>query len=274
MDGWESRRRRTPGHDHCILRIRPGIIRGVDIDTRHFTGNYPPEISIQSCRAESESGLAGDWHDLVPRRGVIANGHNYFAVDDARTWTHLKLNLHPDGGIARLRVFGEAQSAGLGGQPRHDLSSLAVGGRALQCNDMHFGHMENLLKPEPACDMGDGWETRRRRVPGNDWVILALGRPGRVLRVEVDTSFFTGNYPAYCRLSATAGGADEALCEESADWPVLLPRVALGPDQLHVFETQLHEVGEVTHVRFDIIPDGGVARLRLYGVPAGRKPTC
>jgi allantoicase len=188
-------------------------------------------------------------------------------VSNENSWTHIRLNIFPDGGIARLRVYGELIHSGKTADDEHwvDLISEEVGGRALECNNMHFGDMSNLLSTRPVANMGDGWETRRRRHPGNDWVILALGQKGRVARAEIDTAFFRGNYPARCSVKGGCPAVDADLANESQNWPMLLPQVALGPDQLHIFESQVKDVGHVTHVRLDIYPDGGVARLRLFG---------
>jgi allantoicase len=274
MDGWESRRKRTTGHDFCVLRICPGVIRGIEIDTRFFTGNFPPAASLEACSAAVEPDENTTWTELVPKSILQGDHRHFFSVNDANTWSFLRLNIYPDGGIARLRVYGEllSDTRTINRDQWVDLSSCAAGGVALECNNMHYGDMNNLLSNRPVANMGDGWETRRRRDPGNDWVILKLGRKGKICRVEVDTAFFRGNYPARCILKgidlgdmAAEAGAFSAI---SADWPVILPAVALGPDQLHVFERQLADVGTVSHVRLDIYPDGGVARLRLLGLPA------
>jgi len=267
MDGWESRRRRDGGHDHCVIRICPGIVHGVDIDTRHFTGNFPPAASLSACCVEGDPGPDTPWHELFGQVSLTGDSHRILEVPDRREWTHLKLDIFPDGGIARLRVYGKPQ----GRINRHpdwiDLVSADHGGRALACNDMHFGHMDNLLKSTPSANMGDGWETRRRREPGNDWVVLELGRAGMIGRAEVDTAHFRGNYPARCSLRGRRFGTDEYSPDRSDAWPLILPPLALGPDQLQVFERQLLTHEPVSHVRLDIYPDGGVARLRLFGVP-------
>ncbi len=270
MDGWESRRKRVAGHDFCVLRICPGVIRGIDIDTSHFTGNFPPAASIEACQVAIDPDENTHWTELVAKSDLEGDSQRFFPVSNDNTWSHIRLNIYPDGGIARLRVYGEAQ--------RHetatdrdqwiDLVSSATGGQALECNNMHFGDMGNLLSTEPVANMGDGWETRRRRHPGNDWAILKLGQKGRISRIEVDTAFFRGNYPARCSLKGASPGKDTDIVNESADWAEILPAVVLGPDQLHIFESQLSDAGDVTHVRLDIYPDGGVARLRLLGLPA------
>ena len=195
MDGWESRRRRTPGHDYCVIRLGvPGIIRGLDINTSYFTGNYPPQASIDACVSDEENPHDG-WVELLEKIDLDGDTHHLIPVHNDNSWTHLRLNIFPDGGIARLRVFGEVQRTAPEEEGVSDLIAMRHGGRALSCSDEHYGSMHNLNLPGRGINMGDGWETARRRGPGNDWVILALGQPGTISRVEVDTAHFKGNYP-------------------------------------------------------------------------------
>jgi len=269
MDGWESRRKRTPGHDSCLVRICPGVIRAVEIDTRFFTGNFPPAIMLEACQVDIEPDERTAWMVLVPKTEIEGDSVRFFEVSNEQSWSHVRLNIYPDGGVARLRVYGEPVRKKDAGERDKwvDLVSAEAGGVALLCNNMHFGDMRNLLSNQPVANMGDGWETRRRRHPGNDWVILQLGQKGRIRRVEVDTAFFRGNYPARCSLKGACPGANADLASESVDWAEILPQVALGPDQLHIFESQVRDIGSISHVRLDIYPDGGVARLRLAGLP-------
>lgn len=271
MDGWETRRRRDGGHDWCLIRLCPGTIRGFHIDTSFFTGNYPPEASIDACQCfEDDPDPLGDeiWVPLIGRTALQGDSHLFVDVDDDRVWTHLRVNIFPDGGLARLRVYGVVHRDWSHHDPGQqvDLAAMLNGGRALDCNDMHYGHMSNLILPDRSLNMGDGWETRRRRQPGHDWVILRLGHPGRLCRAEVDTQWFKGNYPAECALYGAmfAGLDDEEITAGLEGWREILPRSKLGPDQVHCFDDLL-EVGTVSHVRLDIHPDGGVARLRLFG---------
>jgi allantoicase len=269
MDGWESRRKRIPGHDYCVIRLGiPGRIHGFDIDTRHFTGNFPPQASIDACVSDDEVPETG-WESLLPRVDLTGNSQHRLPVDNAGTWTHLRLNIFPDGGVARLRVYGEVKPDWSRYDPDDFLDLLAVenGGRALRCNDEHFGSMHNLNLSGRGINMGDGWETARRRVPGNDWVILALGHPGTVERIEIDTAHFKGNYPDCAALQAATTKTTDPLSieKESIDWPFLLPRTKLGMDQQHFFDKELANVGVVSHVRLSIYPDGGVSRLRVFG---------
>ena len=269
MDGWESRRKRVAGHDHCIVRLCAGTIHGVDIDTSHFTGNYPPLASIDVCRSERDPDENTRWQELIVKTALQGDSHHYLHVQDRGTWTHARLNIFPEGGVARLRVYGVAHcdwSVHNTGE-WVDLAAMVSGGRALDCNDMHFGHMSNLIAPGRGANMGDGWETRRRREPGNDWVILKLGHPGQIRRVEVDTAFFKGNYPSKCSLHGvySPDRDDKQIMAGSAPWKEILPPVELGPDCVQVFENEVVDSGPVSHVRFDIYPDGGVSRLRLFG---------
>ena len=274
MDGWESRRRRGPGHDWCIVRLaRPGRIVGFDLDTSHFTGNYPPAASVEGCSIErGEPDERTVWFPLVDATNLGGNRHHYIAARDAARVTHLRVNLYPDGGLARLRAYGvpDAAHAERDADGRIDLAAALNGGTIVAANNEHFGLAATMLLPGRGVNMGDGWETRRRREPGNDWCIVALARPGTIEAIEVDTAHFKGNYPDRCVLRAAnvPGGTREAIVTQSMFWPVLLPESKLEMDRQHVFRDGLAPLGVVTHVRFDIVPDGGVSRLRLFGRPA------
>jgi allantoicase len=272
MDGWETRRRRESGHDWCIVRLGlPGVIRGVIIDTAYFRGNYPAECSLEGCAIDAVldlDELAGSsWSEIVPRSALKGDSKNAFEISDARRFTHLRLNIFPDGGVARLRVHGLpapdwARLTRYGGLV--DLAALENGARSLLCSDMYFGSRNNLLLPGRPRDMSGGWETRRRRGPGHDWNLIALGAPGVVRRVEVDTTHFRGNAPGRCSIEARDG--------ESGEWRALLPESRTQPHTRHFFESELRSVGRVTHLRLNVFPDGGVARLRAWGEPDVQQP--
>ncbi|ANO52381.1 allantoicase [Woeseia oceani] len=273
MDGWETRRKRGPGHDFCVIRLGiPGVIRGVDIDTSHFTGNYPPAASLDACVSTDD--VPDDsvkWVPLLPQTPLQGDAHHWHAIDNDNACTHLRLNIFPDGGIARLRIFGEVQPdwTQVADDEVVDLLAVERGGRALAASDEHFGSMHNLNVAGRGINMGDGWETARRRGPGNDWCVLALGHKGIIERVEVDTAHFKGNYPD--RVLLQAANVDEAsvnvvdLPEVSKSWPSLLAESKLHADRQHFFESELADIGPVSHVRMSIFPDGGVSRLRVYG---------
>jgi allantoicase len=272
MDGWETRRRREPGHDWCIIKLaRPGAIQGVDLDTTHFTGNYPPAASIDACRLDDgDPDATTEWVEVVPPTTLQGNRHHYVEVDSSRAFSHVRVNLYPDGGLARLRVYGQPRASwhGAGENVLADLAAMVNGAYVVAANDQHFGLASSLLLPGRGVNMGDGWETRRRREPGNDWCIIALARPGVIHGVEVDTAHFKGNYPDRCSLQAAAvtAGTDRSIVTQAMFWPVLLPEQKLQMDRQHHFEAEVVPLGVVTHVRFNIFPDGGVSRLRLWGL--------
>lgn len=271
MDGWETRRRRGPGHDFAIIRLGlAGEIHGVDIDTSHFTGNYPPAASLEACYCPGgDPGADTVWRELLPAVSLNGNSHHLHAVRSDGPVSHLRLNIYPDGGIARLRVYGIPVCDWNSMDTTQDLDLFAVanGGRGITCNDEHYGSIANLNMPGRGINMGDGWETRRRREPGNDWAILALGHKGVINAVEIDTAHFKGNYPDRCGLQAACvvGGTDASLVTQSMFWAELLPPQSLGMDAVHRFETELLDIGPVTHVRLNIYPDGGISRVRLFG---------
>jgi allantoicase len=272
MDGWESRRKREPGHDWCVIALgAPGRIRAFDIDTSFFTGNFPPEAMVEAWSGVGEPD-DGDWTVIVPRMHLAGDDHHVVRIEDERVWSHLRLHIYPDGGIARLRVFGDIHKDWSAHPARTeiDLAAQVNGGLAVAWNDAHYGAPANMLAPGRGANMGDGWETARRRMPGNDWAVIRLGTPGRILKAVVDTCHFKGNYPDHCILRAAMyDGVDAVIGEASEDWPILLPATKLGPDAEHVIEEGLADLGPVSHVRLDIYPDGGISRLRLIGIPDG-----
>jgi allantoicase len=273
MDGWETRRRRTPGHDSCIVRLAyPGVVKLMDLDTRHFTGNYPPRASVDATADADPLQPGTRWTPILPVRDLGGNRHNVFAVDDGSAWRSLRLNIFPDGGIARFRVWGIVQAdwSAVRDDEAVDLFAVERGGVALVANDQHYGSIRNLNRPGRGVNMGDGWETRRRREPGADWVIVKLGHPGRIREIEVDTAHFRGNFPDRVSLQAALvrGIADDALEAASSNWPVLLPEQKLSADAVHRFSQPVADLGPVSHVRMTIHPDGGVSRLRLIGTVA------
>lgn len=273
MDGWESRRKRVSGHDWCIVRLaRPGRVQGIDLDTSHFTGNYPPAASVEACHLDGgDPDTHTAWRTLLPAVDLGGNRHHYFAIADEEPCTHLRVNLYPDGGLARLRVYatpifgGETDADGL-----VDLASALAGAQIVAANNEHFGPASRLLLPGRGVNMGDGWETRRRREPGNDWCIVALAMPGVIEAIDVDTAHFKGNYPDRCSLqgAAVAAGTPQSLVTQAMFWPLILPEQKLQMDHQHHFRDEIRKHDAITHVRFNIHPDGGVSRLRLRGKPA------
>lgn len=263
-DGWETRRRRgatKDSHDSAIVRLGvPGIVRGVVVDTAWFTGNYPPEISVEAAFVPGYPSVEelvdkAQWTTLVERSTVNGDTRNPFAVDSQRRWSHVRLSMYPDGGIARFRVHGEGllDPRFADGMPI-DLAALENGGRITACSNMFYSSPNNLLLPGAARTMGEGWETSRRRDAGNDWVQVHLASQGVLTAAELDTSYFIGNAPGQARLSGRDG---------DGEWFELLPLTELRPDTRHRF--LIDDDRPVTAARLDIHPDGGMARLRLFG---------
>ena len=274
MDGWESRRKRGAGYDWCIIRLGiPGIIRGVDIDTNHFLGNHPPFASIDACAASAAASLrSADWTEILPKSPLAPGSQNIYPTSptsDNRRWTHVRLNIYPDGGVARLRIFGEAVPdwKKLRRKALIDLAAVESGGRIEATSDKFFGVPENLLMPGRALTMGDGWETKRRRGPGYDWAVVRLGHAGTITKIEVDTNHFKGNYPDTCSIDACSApdGIIDPQNIEAAAWSELLNSTKLHAHKRHLFTRQLKKLGSVTHLRLNIFPDGGVSRLRVWG---------
>ena len=285
MDGWETRRKRVEGHDWCVVKLaRAGVIHGIEIDTTHFTGNYPPAASVEACNFDGDDPDESDesarwtarWTELIPQHDLEGDSAHQFEVGDEQAYTHVRLNLFPDGGVARLRVYAtpKVDWARVADGELVDLAAALNGAVALCCNDQHYGSIRNLLTPGDGVNMGDGWETRRRRQPGNDWVIIALGHAGIIRKIEVNTAHFKGNYPDRCSLQGAMPGAipPDNLPRQSEQWAELLPQVKLQADHAHQFQNEVVDIGAVTHIRLNIYPDGGISRLRLFGTVAEAVP--
>lgn len=284
MDGWESRRKRVSGNDWCILRLGvPGEIRGVDIDTAHFLGNQPPFAILEATSFEGQ-GLPPEnakWTTIVSQAPLRPGSQNLFVSESADIFTHVKLTLFPDGGVARLRLFGNAaprwDAKAPEGTPVQDgevdLAALAHGGRALACSDAFFGPMNNLIAPGRAVNMGGGWETRRRvgrpYDDRPDWILVELGARGSIGLLELDTNHFKGNFPDRCSVEAIdLPGASITDVLESNDWFTLLDEQKMRASERHFFRAELLSDAPCTHVRLFVHPDGGVSRLRAFGTRA------
>ncbi|NND51933.1 MAG: allantoicase [Flavobacteriaceae bacterium] len=275
MDGWESRRKRSEGHDWAIIKLgASGKIKGFDIDTNHFLGNHPPFASIEAIKLSdaiedwsSADGL--NWKEILPKSPLKPGSQHFFEIDSPEIYTHVRLHIYPDGGVARLRVYGEIYKDWTNVDPAEpiDLALITNCGKALYCNDMFFSNMDNLIMPGSGKNMGDGWETKRNRTPDNiDYVILHLGHPGIIKKVIVDTKHFKGNYPESCEIEACHCTNDVDVLDESHHWEILLPRRKLSSDSEHEFEDDiLKPLKAVTHLKLKIFPDGGISRLRVFG---------
>lgn len=265
-DGWETRRRREPGSDYAVIRLGvPGVVRGVVIDTTWFTGNYPPFASVEAASIEGypapQELESADWQRIVEKSAILGDAKNPFEVTDGRRFTHVRLSIFPDGGVARFRVHGEPVP-----DPRYlsgtiDLAALEQGGDVVDCSNRFYSSPLNILRPGRARIMGDGWENARRRGGGNDYVTVRLAARGLVDRVEIDTSYFIGNAAGWASLRGLDTQAHPLT--EDGPWVVLVPKTRLQPDTRHLFRVGAEAA--VTHVRLDVFPDGGLARLRVNG---------
>ncbi|MCF6346786.1 MAG: allantoicase [Flavobacteriaceae bacterium] len=272
MDGWESRRKRTPGHDWAIIKLgTQGSIKGFDIDTNHFLGNHPPFASVEAIRLTEELSDWSkvddlEWEEILERSPLEPGSQHFFEITSDAIYTHLRLHIYPDGGVARFRVYGEVFKdwKSVSEDELIDLALATNCGKALNCNDMFFSAMDNLISPTKGKDMGDGWETKRNRTPDNeDWVILRLGHQGIVKKIIIDTNHFKGNYPDSCAIDACNCINDDVM---NADWKPLLQQQKLEAHQEHLFEDNLIENHQpITHIKLKIYPDGGISRLRILG---------
>lgn len=283
MDGWESRRKRGAGHDWCVIRLGvPGVIRGVDLDTHHFLGNHAPYASIEAAHLSGDEAdwSKVDWVEILPQSPLQAGSQNIFGIYNESAWTHVRLRIFPDGGVARCRIYGEVRSTWEDGRDDEDseitsrrqegdvdLAALRHGGQVIACSDMFFSPMNNLIMPGRSTNMGGGWESRRRRGPGHDWAIVQLASPGQVNLVEVDTNHFKGNYPdRFCLEGIDGTGLSLTdLIDAERSWQTVIPETKLQAHDRLFLRDEVSAVGRVTHLKLRIFPDGGVSRLRVYG---------
>jgi len=281
MDGWESRRKRVPGHDWCVVQLATsGRIHEVDIDTNHFLGNHPPFASIEAVNVPEGISIADaaayeklQWVEILSKVPLQPGSQNIFEVEDRNIYTHLRLHIYPDGGVARLKVYGEVFKDWSMVNPDEliDLAAATNGAKSVLCNDMFFSHMDNLIMPGRGVNMGDGWETKRNRTPNNkDWVIVKLAHEGTISKALIDTCHFKGNYPDTCKIEGCnipAGNRPDFLNDE-IKWEEILPQTKLQADHEHYYENELENRDKkFTHVRLTIFPDGGISRMRLWGNP-------
>ncbi len=269
VDGWETRRRRHAGHDWVIVRLgAPGIITSVTVDTSFFTGNHPEQCAVHACGHEGYPGpvdltrQVADWIEIVPKSPLRGDCANVFAVTDPRRFTHVRLSAYPDGGVARLRVSGQVVPDPRGLEDLTvDLVSQSYGGLVVASSDDYFSAASALNRPGQPRSMGEGWETRRRRVAGNDFVVCRLAFAGQIRRLVVDTSYF--RYNASESIAVNGGDEDQLLASESSSWAPILARTPVQPDTRHEFDVIDHD--PVAAIRLDAFPDGGLSRVLAIG---------
>lgn len=272
MDGWETRRKRHAGYDWCIVKLGvAGKISGLDIDTTFFTGNYPASAALEACYAPDDQLDQVEWHSLLANSVLGSSQHHIFEIASDQVFTHIRLNIFPDGGVARLRVYGEVQIQLKDSEQTLDLLALENGGRVIAFSDAHYGHPRNLINPGRGINMGDGWETKRRRAPGFDWCVLALGQAGTIEKIEIDTAHFKGNFPAQVSIQAVyvEDATDPQLIPQSMFWPFLLEAQDMQMDHVHSYINEVLAHEKISHIRINMIPDGGISRIRLWGKVTG-----
>ena len=269
MDGWESRRKRTAGHDYIIIKLgKPGTIKKVDVDTSHFNGNQPAMISIEGANSNSDKINQLKWQPLLSKKKTKANSHHYFTVNSDKVFTHIKFNIFPDGGVARLRLYGSIAKSSKLKNKKINLASLLDGSSVIACNNEHFGKAENILAPGKAKNMGDGWETRRRRGKGFDWLILNSLDGKEIDKIEISTHHFKGNFPSHCSLQAAYlpnSKNSKQIVKSSNTWKYLLKDAKLSANKVHVFKNNLMKKDKINFIKINIFPDGGISRFRIYG---------
>lgn len=271
MDGWESKRRRDGGNDWAILKLgSSGIISKIEIDTSYFTGNFPPFFSLEGIYSETEPNKDSNWKSLIAKTNLVGDCKNNFELNLKEKFNFVRLQIFPDGGVARIRLFGEVKYNWdrFNNEDIIELSSLKLGGSILAYNNAHYGDVSALLSEGRGKTMGDGWETRRRREPGNDWIIIKLAQKGIIEKIEIDTAHFKGNYPDRASIQAISIDKNittKDLIQSSENWDVILDETKLTADNIHEYEINSNSKAEATHIRLNIYPDGGVSRLRIFG---------
>ena len=272
MDGWESKRRRDGGNDWAIIKLgSPGVISQVEVDTSFFTGNFPPFFSIEGTYSQETPTNENEWVSLITKSSLIGDQKNNFNIETNVIINYVRLQIFPDGGVARLRLFGEVKYdwSKFNNNELIELSSLNLGGSIIAYNNAHYGDVSALLSEGRGKTMGDGWETRRRRGPGNDWIIIKLAKKSIVKNIEIDTAHFKGNFPDQASIQATSNSEKinvENIIENSEKWDFILNKTKLKADSVHKFSLDLNSQKEATHIRLNIYPDGGVSRLRILGI--------
>jgi len=270
MDGWETRRSRRKGFDYLIVKLgKSGKIFNVDIDTSHFSGNQPTHASLEACYNNNSPNNKLRWITILNKKKLGPNKNHNFNIKNKSVFTHIKLNIYPDGGVARLRIYGEVEMKKVNfGNKIINLSSMLIGAFVVGCNNQHFGRAENILAPGKSKNMSDGWETRRSRGKNSDWLIIKLGFPGTINKIEIDTHHFKGNYPDRCSIQATyipKKMSNYLVVKKSNKWKLLLNKVKLNANKKHSFNNKIMRKNKINFIRINIYPDGGISRIRTFG---------
>ena len=270
MDGWETRRKRGKGYDYLILKLgRPGRISKIDIDTSYFSGNQPSKVSLHACFSKKKlPNKNSKWTTILKKKPTKANSHHFFNIKNKSIFTHIKLNIFPDGGVARIRIYGSMEILKNFTGKVLNLTSVLHGATPIACNNEHFGRAENILAPGMGKNMGDGWETRRSRGKNFDWLIIKCAVAGKINKIQIDTHHFKGNYPDKCSIQAAFIDkkiSSRAIVNNSKKWKLLLNKVKLYAHKKHNFKNNLMKSKKINYIKINIFPDGGISRIRVFG---------
>ena len=270
MDGWETRRRRSKGYDYLVLKLgKPGKIFDIDIDTSHFNGNQPTHASLEGCFSRSKQNKKTRWTRLLGKKKLGPNKNHNFKSQNKSTFNYIRLNIFPDGGVARLRLYGKIEiDKKTINNKNINLTSVLNGASIVGCNNEHFGRAENIIAPGKGKNMGDGWETRRSRGKNFDWLIIKFGKPGLIKKLEIDTHHFKGNYPDSCSIQTAIINKDlsnKSIVRNSKNWKFILNKSKLSAHKKHVFKKFLIKRNKENYLKINIYPDGGISRIRAFG---------
>ena len=270
MDGWETKRKRGKGYDYLILKLgRPGRISKIDIDTSYFSGNHPTKVSLHACVSKKKlPNKNSKWTTILKKKPTKANSHHFFNIKNKSIFTHIKLNIFPDGGVARIRIYGSMEILKNFTGKVLNLTSVLNGATPIACNNEHFGRAENILAPGMGKNMGDGWETRRSRGKNFDWLIIKCAVAGKINKIQIDTHHFKGNYPDKCSIQAAFIDkkiSSRAIVNNSKKWKLLLNKVKLYAHKKHNFKNNLMKSKKINYIKINIFPDGGISRIRVFG---------
>ena len=270
MDGWETRRRRSKGFDYLILKLgKPGKIFDIDIDTTHFNGNQPTHASLEGCLSETKPNKKTKWISLLGKKKLGPSRNHSFKSNNKSVFNYVKLNIFPDGGVARLRLYGKIEmEKNFLNNKTINLTSVLNGASIIGCNNEHFGRAENIIAPGKGKNMGDGWETRRSRGKNFDWLIIKFGKPGLIKKLEIDTHHFKGNYPDSCSIQTASISKDlsnKSIVNNSKNWKFILNKSKLSAHKKHIFKKFLIKRSKENYLKINIYPDGGISRIRAFG---------
>tara|TARA_Y100000590_G_scaffold363070_1_gene420555 strand:+ start:305 stop:1297 length:993 start_codon:yes stop_codon:yes gene_type:complete len=271
MDGWETRRRRSKGNDYVILKLgNPGKITLIDIDTTFFNGNQPEFVQIDGCFSNNIDSKNNKWKKITKKIKVQPNANNILKSITSKTFNYIRLNIFPDGGVARIRLFGKIDLSlkKFSNNQNIDLASIFNGSHIVACSDEHFGNSNNILLPGKSKNMGNGWETRRRRGKGYDWIIIKLGITGTPNFFEVNTHYFKGNYPNHFSIQCSMENKKQSLnsiVKNSKNWKIIVKKTNLKPNNSLKVKIRQRNINKINYIKLNIYPDGGISRFRVYG---------